>query len=95
MIVRILSEGQYRLDSGYLDQLNNLDDRLVQVVAAGEEDQYQRLFAEMLAVVREKGSRVGEEELLESDIILPAPDTSLKEARGLFIGDGLIRGHTV
>lgn len=92
MIVRILSEGQYRMDSSMLDQLNNLDDRLVQIVAAGEDAEYRRLFAEMLAMVREKGGRVGEEELLESDLILPAPDTTLKEAQGLFIGDGLIRG---
>lgn len=92
MIVRILHEGQYRLESSYLDQLNVLDDRLVQIVAAGDEAEYRLVFAEMLSLVREKGSRVGEEELLESDIILPAPETSLKEARGLFIGDGLIRG---
>ncbi|MDO8690266.1 MAG: hypothetical protein Q7R39_09715 [Dehalococcoidia bacterium] len=92
MIVRILSQGQYRLDSSYLDQLNALDNRLVQVVADADDVEYHKLFAEMLALVREKGSRVGNEELLESDIILPAPDTTLKEARGLFIGHGLVKG---
>ncbi|MDP2663514.1 MAG: hypothetical protein Q8R28_22600 [Dehalococcoidia bacterium] len=92
MIVRILSEGQYRLDSSHLDQLNALDNRLVQVVADADDVEYHKLFAEMLALVREKGSRVGNEELLESDSILPAPDTTLKEARGLFIGDGLVKG---
>lgn len=92
MIVRILSEGQYRLDPADVDQLNILDNRLVRVVADGEEDEFHRLFAEMLAMVREKGAPVGQDELAESDIILPPPGTSLKEARGLFIGDGLIRG---
>lgn len=92
MIVRILSEGQYRLDSSRLDQLNDLDNRLVQVVAAGDEAQYRALFAQMLALVREKGAKVPAEELLESDIILPAPDTTLKEAQGLFIGSGLLPG---
>lgn len=90
MIIRILTEGQYRLDSGLLDQLNALDNRLVQVVAAGDEAQYRALFTQMLALVRENGTTVAAEELLESDIILPAPDTTLKEAQGLFIGAGLV-----
>ncbi len=92
MIVRILSEGQYRLDSSHLDELNAIDNRLVQVVADADDIEFHRLFADMLALVREKGSRAGSDELLESDIILPAPDTSLKEARGLFIVDGLVKG---
>lgn len=92
MIVRILSEGQYRLDSSHLDRLNELDNRLVQVVAAGDEAQYQALFAQMLALVREKGSRIPAEELLESDIMLPPSDTTLREAQGLFIGGGLVPG---
>ncbi len=92
MIIRILSEGQYRLDSSLLDRLNNLDNRLVQVVAAGDEAEYQSLFAQMIDLVRDKGSKVAVEEILESDIILPAPDTTLKEAQGLFIGAGLVPG---
>lgn len=92
MIVRILSEGQYRLDSSHLDQLNDLDNRLVQAVAAGDEAQYLALFGRMLALVRERGSRTAAAELLNSDIMLPAADTTLKEARGLFVGQGLVAG---
>ncbi|HLB13062.1 MAG TPA: hypothetical protein VJO15_08905, partial [Dehalococcoidia bacterium] len=72
MIIRILTEGQFRMDSSYLDQLNELDNRIVQVVAAGDEAQYRTLFAQMLGLVRGKGAGVPVEELLESDIILPA-----------------------
>ncbi|MDP2937399.1 MAG: hypothetical protein Q8O86_13015 [Dehalococcoidia bacterium] len=92
MIIRILSEGQYRLDSSHLDQLNVLDNQLVQVVAAGDEAQYRSLFVQMLALVRDKGTRVPTEEILESEIILPPQDTTLKEAQGLFIGAGLVHG---
>ena len=48
MIVRILSEGQYRLAGAYLDELNNLDNQLVRLLAAGDEASFQRVFAEML-----------------------------------------------
>lgn len=92
MIIRILSEGQYRLDSSVLDRLNDLDNRLVQIVAAGDETQYQRLFADMIGLVRTNGTKVAPEDIVESDIILPAPDTTLREAQGLFIGAGLVPG---
>ena len=48
MIVRILSERQYRLAGAYLDELNNLDNQLVRLLAAGDEASFQRVFAEML-----------------------------------------------
>jgi hypothetical protein len=90
MIIRILSEGQYRLGSAHLDRLNEIDNQLVEVVAADQEEEYKRLFSEMLELVRREGEPLGPEEIVESDIILPAPDTSLAEAKGLFIGAGLV-----
>ena len=92
MIVRILTEGQYRLDSDYLDALNELDNRLVEVVAKGDEESYKQLFSELLAFVRAKGQAVSPRELVASDVVLPAPDTTLEEARRLFTADGVIPG---
>ena len=90
MIVRILSEGQYRLDSSALDQLNQIDNQLVQVVAAGDPDGYQKLFGELIGLVRQRGVPIPVQELLESDVILPNPDTSFDEAKALFVGDGIV-----
>ncbi len=92
MIVRILSEGQYRLDSDHLDHLNEIDNRLVEVVAKGNEEEYHRLFAEMLAHVREKGKPVPATELVASDVVVPAPDTTLDEAKRLFTAEGIVPG---
>ena len=90
MIVRILSEGQYRLDSSALDQLNQIDNKLVNAVAVGDPQGYQKLFGQLLGLVREKGAPLPAQELVESDVILPSPDTSFEEAKDLFIGDGLV-----
>lgn len=90
MIVRILSEGQYRLDSRYLDELNTIDNRLVELVAAGDEEGYGRLLGEMIQLVRERGKPVPTDELVESDAVLPPPDSTLEEAKGIFVGQGLI-----
>ncbi len=90
MIVRILSEGQYRLDSSALDKLNEIDNQLVKTVASGDQQAYQTLFQQMIGLVRRQGTPVPEQELVESDVILPQSDTSFDEAKGLFVGDGLV-----
>ncbi len=92
MIVRILTEGQYSLPSAQLDQINEIDNKLVDAVASGDRKEYHQLFAKMIETVREKGKPLGPEALTESQIILPAPDTTLDEAKSLFTGDGLIPG---
>lgn len=90
MIVRISTEGQYRLDSDLLDTLNEHDNHLVDVIAEGDQDGFTAKFAAMLDLVREHGSPVDAEEIVESDVILPPPDLTFAEARDLFTGDGII-----
>ena len=91
MIVRVATEGQYRLDDGQAAKLNELDNELVSVVQGGDEEAFRRLFNEMLALAR-SGAELGEDELEESDVILPPPDISLDEASEEFTGEGLIPG---
>ena len=91
MIVRILAEGQYRLEDSALEQLNDLDNRAVQAVASGNREEYQRLLSQMVGLIR-RGERVPVEELIGSDIVFPAPDTTFDEAKEIFIGEGLIPG---
>ena len=92
MIVRILTEGQYDLPGGYIDELNAIDNELVEVVAAEDETEFGRVLKQMLDLVREKGSPVPIEELVESDLVLPEPDITLIEAEELFVGEGLLPG---
>ena len=44
----------------------------------------------MLEIVASDGNAVPDEELVESDVILPPRDISFLEAQGEFNGDGLI-----
>lgn len=90
MIVRIATEGQYKVSSAVLDEINDLDNRLVQIVGAGDGEAFGKVLGEMLTLVRSKGSPVAADDLVASDVILPAPDVTLDEARHLFDGDGLI-----
>ena len=90
MIVRISGEGQFRLPDEDSDRLNELDNRAVGAVEEGDETGFQELWSQMLELVSGDGNRIGDEELLESDVILPPRDITFEEARGEFTGDGLI-----
>ena len=90
MIVRIATEGQYRLSEEDAETLNELDNDIVAAVEAGDEDHFHEVFEQMLDLVRQAGDALGEDELEESDVILPPPDTSFVEASAEFTGEGLI-----
>jgi len=90
MIVRILTEGQYNLPGSYIDELNAIDNELVEVVEAEDQEGFDRLLKKMLDLVREKGTEVAVDELVESDLVLPEPDITLQEAEELFVGEGLV-----
>ena len=92
MIVRILTEGQYELSGSYLDQLNEIDNKLVEVVEQENQSEFERLLKSMLDLVRDNGKEVPMDELVESDIVLPEPDITLLEAEELFTGEGLVPG---
>ena len=92
MIVRITNEGQYNLPGSFIDELNDLDNELVEAVEAEDAGQFQVLLDRMLGLVREKGTVVPVDELVESDLILPEPDLTLIEAEELFVGEGLLPG---
>ena len=92
MIIRITTEGQYNLPGSFVDRLNDIDNELVEAVESADRGGFDGLLKKMLDVVREKGSPLPVDELVESDLILPAPDTTLEEAQVLFVGEGLLPG---
>jgi hypothetical protein len=90
VIVRISGEGQFNLPDGDADRLNDLDNEAVAAVEAGDEAKFQQLFDQMVALVENDGEAVNDDELVQSDVILPPRDISFAEAAGEFTGDGLI-----
>ena len=90
MIVRIATEDQYRLPDEDAERLNELDNEAVAAVDAGDEDRFHEVFEDMLELVRRNGRPLDDDELEESDVILPPPDLSFVEAGQSFTGDGLI-----
>jgi hypothetical protein len=90
MIVRVSGEGQFRLPDEDADRLNELDNRAVAAVEQGDETGFRELWSQMLELVASDGNALDDEELTESDVILPPRDITFAEAKGEFSGDGLI-----
>jgi hypothetical protein len=90
VIVRISGEGQYNLPDEDAGRLNELDNRAVNAVEQGDETGFKELWSQMLELVASDGNAVPEDELLESDVILPPRDVTFEEAKAEFSGDGLI-----
>ena len=92
MIIRILTEGQYNLPGSHIDKLNEIDNELVEVVEQEDREKFEELLKSMLDLVREKGTPLPADELVESDLVLPEPDMTLEEAEEIFTGEGLVPG---
>ena len=90
MIVRVSGEGQFKLPDEDAERLNDLDNRAVAAVEADDRAGFAELWGQMLELVRTDGHALDEEELEESDVILPPRDITFEEAQGEFTGDGLI-----
>ncbi len=83
MIVRILNEGQWELTDADVRGLNTLDDAVEQAVSAQDQDQLSEALAALLDRVRGLGATVPDDDLRDSDLILPDSDSTLDDVRDL------------
>jgi hypothetical protein len=92
MIVRILGDNQYVLESKYLDKLHELDTCMVDHLGHEQVDDFDSCLHEMIHIIREKGTPLDPAEIRASDLIVPSPDITPDEARKLFTEEGVIPG---
>ena len=90
MIVRIMGEGQYRIDDSDRDNLNELDNAAVAAAEGGDETAFLESFHALLDHVREVGTPLAGDELEESDVLLPPANATFAEGQHEFTGEGLI-----
>ena len=91
MIVRILGEGQFRLDDDASAKLTVLDKDVDAAVHAGDEAVFRMALGAAVTLVREAGQPVPDDEFVTADYILPFSDATIDEVRKL-LTDGTIHG---
>lgn len=83
MVVRILTDNQYRLGDEHLQEIHQLDDQLVHAMDTGDDARFHQALQSLVGLVKNQGTLVPMEEVVPSDVIVPAPDMSLTEAHQL------------
>jgi hypothetical protein len=89
VIVRILGEGQFRVDDDDAAKLAALDKELDAAVQGENEAAFSAALRAAVQEVRADGTPVGDDELVTADYILPFSDASLAEVRKL-LADGTV-----
>jgi len=92
VILRILGEGQLKMSDQAVNELNDLDERLIEAVEKGDEGQFQTALADLVNKVRELGQPVPDDYIGPSELILPGSDATLEEVKELLSDEGLIPG---
>ena len=90
MIVRLMNEGQYRVDDSVLQQLNDLDERATAAAEADDEQTLDDALDEMFSLVKSRGEALADDELTSSDILIPPSDLTLEETKELLTDEGFI-----
>lgn len=90
MIVRLMGEGQWRIDDAVRERLNALDDQALQALEQNDETDLDSKLEQMWQLVKAEGKPLPAEDLSASDVVIPPADLTLEETRQLFEGEGLI-----
>lgn len=83
MIVRILGQGQWVLEPDELLALNDLDQAIEQAVGGDDQAALAVALADLGQRVRERGVRVPDDVIAESDLVLPDEDATVAEVAAL------------
>jgi hypothetical protein len=92
LIIRVMGEGQYRAPEALCDELNQIDNRIVDLVEEGNSVELRNELSKLISEIKEKGEAIEAREILQSDIIVPPGDLSLEEAKAIFKGSGIFEG---
>jgi hypothetical protein len=92
MIVRILGEGQLRVDDAVADELHALDSNLEAAVERDDQEALTAALDALLARARSEGEALPAESLEPSDVIIPHEGATVAEVRKLLTDEGIISG---
>jgi len=94
VIVRILGEGQFRVEGDAAAKLTALDKDLDAAVRDDQAGVFTASLHAAVALVRTSGSPLAADEIVTADYILPFSDATIDEVRKL-LADGTISGDSI
>jgi hypothetical protein len=92
-IVRIMGQGQYKVNEEIVKNINDIDNAIVQILQnadKSDDQEFKTKIGHLVQIITSKGQRLDDKEIVESDIIVPDSDISIDEAKKVFKGEGII-----
>jgi hypothetical protein len=90
VIVRVFSDGQYRIPDDVQARLHELDLATVEAIDENDEAAFRSSYGALIELIHANGERLADDDLAASDLMLPPSDITLEEAREEFTGEGLL-----
>jgi len=94
VIVRILGEGQFRVDDDAATKLTALDKDLDAAVRDDQDAVFHAALRAAVALVKTSGAPLAADEIATAEFILPFSDATIDEVRKL-LADGTITGDSI
>lgn len=88
MIIRILGEGQLRVDESVVGELHRLDDVLEAAVESDDEAAFRPALEALLHKARSAGTELPPDAIEPSELILPGAGATMDEVRKLLTDAG-------
>lgn len=83
MIVRIMEEDQYTIDDSHAKKFEQLDQALLSSVHGQGTVEFHKALTNLHHYIRQHGQKVPHTEIVPSDLVVPAVDMTLAEAKDL------------
>ena len=81
MIVRIMGDNQYRVEDTHQPEIARLDGELMDALEASNQQAFQAALEQLTTFVQQHGTTVPDDEVVPSDLMVPATDMTLGEAQ--------------
>ena len=96
MIIRIVGEGQWQVPDTEMEHLNRIDARVEHAIDIASQNELTEALTELVATVRTVGTAIANDNIVDSDLIVPDVSATLEEVSVWLsenpVGDGLIPG---
>ncbi|WP_458720356.1 PspA/IM30 family protein [Candidatus Nitrosocosmicus sp. R] len=99
-IIRISGGGQYEIDNNLLTQINDIDNKVVNILKNHSNGQsnpevvkkeLKEKLEEIISFIKNNGRPVMETDIVKSNLYIPQPDISVDEAQNVFKDEGIIK----
>ncbi|OYT61605.1 hypothetical protein B6U67_05645 [Methanosarcinales archaeon ex4484_138] len=67
-----------------------IDNQLVTIVQNNDQENFQKTYPKLIQYVQKHGTPLPDDEIHESQIIIPPDDLTLEEAKKIFTGEGIL-----